>query len=63
MAGSWTRRPHVLTLVAALVLLLVGVGLLIAPWDGAVGAVAWVVIIGAGMLGALALFFARTPRS
>jgi hypothetical protein len=63
MAGSWTRRPHVLTLVTALVLLLVGIGLLIAPWDGVVGAVAWVLITGAGVLGALALFFARTPRS
>lgn len=63
MAGSWTRRPHVLTLVAALVLLLVGIGLLIAPWDGVKGAIAWVLIIGAGVLGALALFFARTPRS
>jgi hypothetical protein len=63
MAGSWTRRPHVLSLVAALVLLLVGIGLLIAPWDGVVGVIAWVLIIGAGVLGALALFFARTPRS
>lgn len=63
MARTWTGRPHVLALVGALVLLLVGIGLLISPWDGAVGAVAWVLIVAAIALGALALFFARTPRS
>jgi Na+/citrate or Na+/malate symporter len=63
MARTWACRPHVIALVGALVLLLVGIGLLISPWDGLVGALAWVLIVIAIALAALTLFFARTPSS
>lgn len=63
MARTWIRRPHVLALVAAAVLVIAGIVLLVSPADGAFGALAWVAIVVGVALGAFALFFARTPKS
>lgn len=63
MARTWIRRPHVLALVGAGIMLLAGIGLLISPWDGGFGALAWVLIVAAVALGVLTLFFSRTPKS
>ncbi|OIH92976.1 MULTISPECIES: hypothetical protein [unclassified Curtobacterium] len=63
MARTDPARPHRLALVGAVVALLVGVGLLVSPWDGLVAVVAWVLIVGAVALAAVTLLFARAPRS
>jgi hypothetical protein len=41
MTRMWTRRPHRLTLPAAAVGLLLGIGLLLSPWDGLVTVAAY----------------------
>ncbi|MCU0153182.1 hypothetical protein [Curtobacterium poinsettiae] len=56
-------RPHRLALIGAAVALVIGVGLLVSPWDGPVIVLAWALIIAAVVLGALTLFFVRAPRS
>lgn len=63
MARTWIRRPHVLGLVAAGILLIAGIVLLVSPLDRAFGALAWVSIVVGIALGAVSLFFARTPKS
>lgn len=63
MERSRARRPHRWAIVAASVVVLVGIGLLITPWDGPLIVLAWV-LIGIGVVvGALTLFLVRTPRS
>ncbi|GAA3340125.1 hypothetical protein GCM10017714_18580 [Curtobacterium pusillum] len=63
MGRTRARRPHRLALVVAAIAVLVGVGLLISPWDGLVVVVAWVLIGGGVVAGVLTLFFVRTPSS
>lgn len=58
-----TRSPHRLALLGAAIALVAGVGLLFTPWDGPVIVVAWVLIVGAAVLGAITLFLVRAPRS
>jgi Na+/citrate or Na+/malate symporter len=61
--GKRRVRPHRVALSAAALALLLGVGLLFTPWDGAVAALAWVLIVVALVSGALTLFFVRAPSS
>ncbi|WP_144761762.1 hypothetical protein [Curtobacterium sp. 9128] len=63
MGRASKSTPHVLALVGAGVVFLVGIGLLLSPWDGWVGAVGWVLIVVAVALAAITLFFSRAPRS
>lgn len=56
-------RPHRLVLIAAAVVLVIGVVLLFTPWDGLVPVLAWVLIVASVVLGAITLFFASAPRS
>ena len=42
---------------------LVGIGLLISPWDGLVVVLGWTLIIGAVIAAALTLYLVRTPSS
>jgi len=56
-------RPHRLALIGAAVALVIGVGLLVSPWDGPVVLLAWALIVAAVIFGALTLFFVRAPRS
>jgi uncharacterized membrane protein len=63
MARNWTGTPHRIALVVAGVAVLVGIGLLISPWDGPVVPIAWVLIVAAVVTTAVTLFLVRTPRS
>jgi Na+/melibiose symporter-like transporter len=56
-------RPHRLALIGAAVALVIGVGLLLTPWDGPVIVLAWAVIIASVVVGAVTLFLVRAPRS
>ncbi|WP_132099933.1 MULTISPECIES: hypothetical protein [unclassified Curtobacterium] len=56
-------RPHRLVLIAAAVVLVIGIVLLFTPWDGLIPVLAWVLIVASIALGAITLFFARAPRS
>lgn len=50
-------------LIAAAVVLVIGVVLLFTPWDGLVPVLAWVLIVASVVLGAITLIFASAPRS
>ncbi|WNY35017.1 hypothetical protein Q9Q99_08370 [Curtobacterium flaccumfaciens] len=63
MTRTAPARPHRLALIGAAVALVIGVGLLVSPWDGPVVLLAWALIVAAVVLGALTLFFVRAPRS
>ncbi|QZQ53625.1 MULTISPECIES: hypothetical protein [unclassified Curtobacterium] len=63
MGRMWTRRPHRLVLPAAAACLLLGIGLLLSPWDGLVTIAAWILILVACIGGTLTLFLMRTPSS
>ncbi|WP_396289121.1 hypothetical protein [Curtobacterium sp. KT1] len=56
-------RPHRLVLIAAAVVLVIGIVLLFTPWDGLIPVLAWVLIVASIALGTITLFFARAPRS
>lgn len=58
-----TRRPHRLVLATAGLAVLVGIGLLISPWDRLVVVLGWTLIIGAVIAAALTLYLVRTPSS
>ncbi|ROR28781.1 hypothetical protein EDF63_3368 [Curtobacterium sp. JUb34] len=50
-------------LIAAAVVLVIGIVLLFTPWDGLIPVLAWVLIVASITLGAITLFFSRAPRS
>ncbi|MBF4607476.1 MULTISPECIES: hypothetical protein [unclassified Curtobacterium] len=63
MTRTHPARPHRLVLIAAAVVLVIGIVLLFTPWDGLIPVLAWVLIVASIALGAITLFFSRAPRS
>lgn len=63
MRRNWVGRPHRLALLAAAATALIGIALLMSPWDGAIVVLAWVLIVAAVVVAVLTLFFVRTPSS
>ncbi|PYY46231.1 hypothetical protein [Curtobacterium sp. MCBD17_023] len=61
MAQIFTRKPHRVALVGAAAVILLGIALLISPWDGLIVVLAWALIIAGGIASAMTLYFVRVP--
>ncbi|PZE63615.1 hypothetical protein [Curtobacterium sp. MCBD17_021] len=61
MAQILTRKPHRVAFVGAAAVILLGIALLISPWDGLIVALAWALIIAGSIASAMTLYFVRVP--